>query len=282
VTARALVGSPVVMLGREKIILSAPLRRSRGQIMVPPDFTSKVFSRMLGKPPEGLPPARPFRIILDPGHGGKDPGAIGVSGTREKDVVLDVAKRLRADLRRDGFDVRMTRTDDEFISLERRTELATQMMGDLYISIHANSSSSGRASGLEVYSLKDLSWQEKTEDERIKNQNAFFGHLAMEHNDQSLRKIVSDMMFNYKMAESADFANYIGEGLSRELRAKDRGSQRAGFFVLRNTLMPAVLVEIGFLSNSREERLLNSGPYRQRVADGLAESIRKYVNSRIY
>ena len=276
VSARAMVGSEIVVIDQQKIFLSEPLKRQRGRIKVPADFYRKVILKLTGQ--KGTAALRPYRIIIDPGHGGKDPGAIGAAGTYEKDIVLDIAKRVKAILDGYHYDVKMTRSGDTFIPLEQRTEIASQFVSDLFISIHANSSPTNRASGLEVYAIKELDWQEQKDPQRLKNHDILFGKLAMQRHDKAVESIVTDMLYSYKSSESFALAWAVSEELGQETRARERGVYKAGFFVLRNTLMPAVLIEVGFLSNPREERQLNSSPYRQKIAEGIAQSIRKYIN----
>ena len=280
--AEVIVGSDVVILGGEKIYLSESLRRQKGAIIVPADFKSKVIDRLTEQgvsPTPAFVSKKPFKIIVDAGHGGKDPGTTGRFGTREKDVALDIARRLRDDLQRSGFAVQMTRDRDEFISLEQRTEIASNSDADLFVSVHANSSPSRNVQGVEVYTLRTLEYSEKKEEQRQKNHRLLFNHLAMEQTP-SVNEILTDMLFNNKCAESPRLASYASRSICREAKADSRGVKRAGFFVLRNTLIPAILVEVGFLSNVGEERLLKTDEYRQKIADGLASSIVTYIGVR--
>ena len=138
---QGLIGSNIVIVGNAQITLSAPLRRHKGAVMVPPDFERMVIGPT-GTSLAGAPPALPKRIgkvVVDAGHGGKDPGAIGFSKAKEKDVVLDIARRVRDGLVKSGVDVIMTRDKDEFISLGARTEISCQRDVELFVSIHANS-----------------------------------------------------------------------------------------------------------------------------------------------
>ncbi len=274
-SARAMVGSEIVVIDQQKVFLSEPLKRQRGKIHVSADFYRKVILKLIE--PEGPVSLRPCRIIIDPGHGGKDPGAIGTAGTYEKDIVLDIAKRVKTILEESQYDVKMTRSDDTFISLEQRTEIASQFVADIFISIHANASTTGRASGLEVYAPRPLERQEQKDPQRIRNHDLLFSKLAMQRHNKSVENIVTDMLYSFKSSESLALARAISEGIEQETRARNRGVYKAGFCVLRNTLMPAVLIEVGFLSNSREERQLNSNQYRQKIAEGISRSLREYI-----
>ena len=275
-SAKGMVGSEIVVIDQQKVFLNEPLKRQRGSIQVPADFYRKVILKLLE--PEGTASLRPYRIIIDPGHGGKDPGAIGTAGTYEKDLVLDIAKRVKSILDGYHYDVKMTRSGDTFVSLEERTEIASQFVSDLFVSIHANASPGSRASGVEVYALKQLDWQEQKDPQRLRNHDILFDKLALQRHDTAVESIVTDMLYSYKTSESFALARAISAELVQETRARERGVYKAGYFVLRNTLVPAVLIEVGFLSNPREERQLNSSQYRQTIAEGIAQSIRHYVS----
>lgn len=276
--AQALIGSKIVVVENEQITLSEPLRRLRGSILVPGDFENKVIIRMEGSKLVSL--KGPWTIVIDPGHGGKDPGAISRSGLAEKKVVLDIARKLRDSLERRGFKVFMTRDRDEFITLERRTEIASRSKADLYVSIHANSSPSSAARGVEVYTIRNLDYKEKKEDQRLKNLKVMYGTLSMRRDDPELHRIISDMLYDYKRAESQQAASALARGLSQATDSHSRGAKEAGYFVLRNTLIPAVLVEVGFLSNPREEKQLATSVFRTQVAESLADNIASYAARR--
>lgn len=273
--ARAMVGSAVVIVEGDKIALSAAVTRTQNMIVVPPDFETLVAARLDQRSAVGF--ARSPVIIIDAGHGGKDPGAIGRSGVREKDVVLDIARRLQQALQGRGLDVKMTRSADQFISLGKRTEFATRNKADLFVSVHANSSPARNVQGIEVYTVRDLDYREKKEDQRRRNHAIYFQQSAMEPGNAQVQKVVADMLYNHKQRESPVLSSYVMRDLTQTTKAANRGRRKAGFFVLRNTLIPAVLVEVGFLSNKTEEKQLDTDAYRQQIADGLAESVYKYV-----
>jgi len=275
-TAKALVGSDIVLMRREKIQLSMPLQRLGGVILVPDDFRCKVIDRFL-KVSSGAV-TRPLRVVIDAGHGGKDPGAISRSGVQEKAITLDIAQRLERVLKRRGFDVRMTRDRDEFVSLEKRTEIASSCQADLFISIHANADPGKRGRGVETYYCRWLNSQEKKEAQRVKNYRLFLDQTSIDKKSRPADEIVSDLMQRYTQEASASLASMITRKVSRDLKARNRGDKTAGYFVLRNTLIPAVLVEVGFLSHYREEKLLKRASYRQEIADSLAESLTGYAS----
>lgn len=286
--AKVLVGSNQVIVQGQPLTLSEPVKMVQSVILVPTDFNLQVMKRLksVRKPDfksrdyaKRIERKKDIRkIIIDAGHGGKDPGAIGASGTHEKEIVLDISKRLYSILRKEGFDVTLTRDDDTFISLQKRTEIASQHKADLFVSIHANSSRSRNARGVEVFSSKSLTFSDKNEEQRIKNHRLLFKELNMK-SDQNVGKIVSDLLYDYKIAESTVVAKTIADNMHRGMKTKLRGTKESRFFVLRNNLMPAVLVEVGFLSNYREEKLLKGAGYRQRTAAAIAKGIKDYVRT---
>jgi len=281
VRAKALVGSDVVLIGEEKVLLSAPLKTVKSSIVVSGDFQEKVIDKILNQSLEKADyfVKRVETILIDAGHGGKDPGTIGVRGGRqEKEVVLDIAKRLRNVLEAHGFKVNMTRDKDEFISLKERTEIACRSKVDLFISVHANSNPVRSVNGLEVYSLKDLNYVEKEDAERRENHQILFQKMAMKRNARDVEGILEDMLYTNKQSESRILAEYVAKETTKMIGSRNRGIKESHFFVLRNTLIPAVLVEVGFMSNPREERLLRKSLYRQKIANGLARSIMAYAN----
>ena len=279
--AKGLVGSNIILVGKEKVMLSVPLRRENSTIYVPEDFEARVIT------PFGITPGLPVirtdwsklkvhAVMLDPGHGGKDPGAAGPSGVKEKEVVLDIAKRLKALLEEYGLKVMMTRREDAFISLSERTELTSKSDADLFVSIHANSNPVRRTQGMEAYYVKTKDKKDLDEDQRRDNEKAFV-HKLNANSSSVLTGIVADMMYTLKTAESARLAETIVREGSRYVETPNRGVRTCRFFVVRNTLIPAVLVEVGFLTNRQEERKLHSSSYRQKLAEAIARSILNYA-----
>ncbi|MGE0267857.1 MAG: N-acetylmuramoyl-L-alanine amidase [Candidatus Omnitrophota bacterium] len=297
-TATALIDSDLVLLGEKQIVLRKPLRLKKGAIVIPKDFHEKVLVLLntgVVTPKDIARSDRPdtdykrkpvtpgsYRIekirevIIDAGHGGKDPGAMGQNKSREKDIVLDISKRVKRILERQGIKVYMTRDDDNFITLQDRTEIASKTKADAFISIHANSSPKRSVSGIEVFALRNLTQAEKEDENRRINKKIFLSHLATNPKDKNIESIVEDLMYEYKQSESLKLARSMGENLSRTLRANNRGTKTAGFYVLRNTFIPAVLVEVGFVSNAKEERLLKSDSYRDKIAKSIANSLLDY------
>lgn len=278
---QALVGSEILLIGSKRILLSRPIIIQNSRIMVPEDFELNVFSSppAVGKPSQRL--VRRIKnvnhIVLDAGHGGKDPGAIGVKGIQEKDVVLDLARRIARYLKAKGIKITMTRDTDHFITLARRTEIASQSKADLFVSIHANANSASSAEGVEVFTLKPLSDLERREEQRGKNQRLLFQGLNMKDRDEVLEEVVADILYHYKQGRSPALAANLSASLSQAGKAPNRGHKTSRFFVLRNTLSPAVLVEVGFLTNPHEGRKLSTPGYRDKLARVIVDELMDYV-----
>ena len=279
--AKALVGSPVVVVGKERLTLSAALRRDKSVIYVPEDFEQKVLAPFGVLTPSftkaDMATTRIKTVVVDAGHGGKDFGAKGVTGVFEKDVNLDIARRLRDILQGAGIKVIMTRDTDEFITLEGRTEIATKSDADIFISIHADSNPSRQMHGVQVYYVKTNTKKDLDEEQRQTNERDFLRQLNARRNS-TLQGIVADMMYNWKVPASVQLAETIVRHTSLEAQAFNRGTKSCRFFVVRNTVIPAVLVESGFLTNRQEEKKLNTPAHRQKLAEGIAHSILDYAH----
>jgi N-acetylmuramoyl-L-alanine amidase len=217
------------------------------------------------------------KIVIDPGHGGHDTGTIGPNGLLEKDLVLDVGKRLGKLLEsRLGADVVFTRSDDTFIPLESRTSIANQEQADLFVSVHANSSRDPDARGVETYYLNFTSSPEALEVAAREN-------AASDKSIHELQDLVKKIALKEKVEESHEFASDVQQSLHAALSAKssgvrDRGVKKAPFVVLIGANMPSILAEISFLSNPGDERRLKTPDYRQRIAESLYRGISRYVN----
>jgi N-acetylmuramoyl-L-alanine amidase len=217
------------------------------------------------------------KIVIDPGHGGHDTGTIGPHGLYEKDLVLDVSKRLGKLLgARLGAQVVFTRRDDTFIPLETRTAIANQEQADLFVSVHANSSHDPDASGVETYYLNFTSSPEALEVAAREN-------AASDKSIHELQDLVKKIALKEKIEESREFAADVQQSLHRGLVLKnsserDRGVKKAPFIVLIGANMPSILAEISFLSNPTDERRLRTPEYRQRIAESLYRGIARYVN----
>lgn len=217
------------------------------------------------------------KIVIDAGHGGHDTGTIGPNGVMEKDVVLDVALKLGKLLEdRLGAEVVYTRDDDTFIPLETRTAIANKEGADLFISIHANSSSDPSARGIETYYLNFTSSADALEVAAREN-------AVSDKSIHELQDLVKKIALKEKIEESREFAMDVQKSLYGGLVAKspglhDRGVKKAPFIVLIGANMPSILAEISFVSNPTDEKKLRASEYRQRVAECLYRGISRYVN----
>ena len=218
------------------------------------------------------------RVIIDPGHGGHDPGAMK-NGLREKELVLDISRRVAKFLEADGgYEVILTRNTDVFVPLEERTAIANSRGADLFISIHANSSRNRRARGLETYYL-NLATSPEAE-ETAARENAISTRRMTE-----LQELLSQIMNNSKIAESREFAHYVQDSLvdavvkNGKRRTRDLGVKTAPFYVLLGANMPSVLVEVSFVSNPDDAKLLSSDDFRHQIAKSIVKGIRGYTTS---
>jgi N-acetylmuramoyl-L-alanine amidase len=219
------------------------------------------------------------RIVIDAGHGGHDTGTIGPTGLMEKDLCLDVALRLGKIIqqRLPGADIVYTRSDDTFIPLEERTNIANQAKADLFISIHANSSQDHAARGVETYYLNLKGSAEAMEVAAREN-------ASSDQGVHDLEDLVKKIARNEKIDESKELAEDIQDSLAKRMQktsktVKDRGVRKAPFVVLIGADMPSILTEISFLSNPADEKLLKQPEYRQRVAEGLYQGMASYLQS---
>ena len=224
-------------------------------------------------------------IVLDPGHGGHDPGAVGPKNLYEKDVVLDIALKLKKVLMEDPFnEVFLTRERDIFIPLEERTAMANRKNADLFVSIHANASPRREAKGIETYLLN---WNDDEEAIRVaarENAISLKKMRAMNRQVDIVDVIKSDLIRENKRDESIKLANYIQRSLISNLDSDTKhvlnlGVKQALFYVLFGAKMPSVLVEVSFISNPEEERLLSNDAYRTEIAKGIAKGLNTYLTS---
>ncbi|HEV8376918.1 MAG TPA: N-acetylmuramoyl-L-alanine amidase [Candidatus Polarisedimenticolia bacterium] len=211
-------------------------------------------------------------IVVDPGHGGVEMGAKGPSGLLEKEVTLDMAKRLQAGLtRRLGTRVILTRETDKQVALDDRTALANHERADLFISIHVNASRADRARGAETYFLS----YQATDDEARAAAALENNTIGVENpsGNTALGMVLWDLAQSQYLSESSKLAETIQENLNQLLRIESRGVKQAPFKVLMGATMPAVLVEIGFITNPEEESHLKDGAYRERIAQAIIDSV---------
>ncbi len=210
-------------------------------------------------------------IVIDPGHGGHDPGA-SYYGIKEKDIVLDIGLKLKSLLaiNHPELKVYMTRSKDIFIPLEERTAFANRKKADLFVSIHINAARNRKASGVETYVLN------------VTNDKAALAVAALENKATAkslsdLQGILKDIMLNSKLEESLVLAQKIQNYLVKHIKAKSLGVKQAPFYVLVGAKMPSILVECGFVSNKKEAKLLNTNRYRLKIAEGIYKGLEAYV-----
>ncbi len=222
------------------------------------------------------PPAQIVRtVVIDPGHGGSEEGAKGASGLTEKELTLDIARRLAAILRADGFDVTQTRDGDDDMTLDSRAAVANNKRADVFISLHANASRAASARGAETYILAT----EATDDAArttaaLENDAVGMGKDAPTEGELPL--ILWDLAQVEYLKESAHLGGVIQSKLNDVLGLKDRGVKQAPFRVLVGATCPAVLVELGFVTNADEEQLLASSDHRRKLAEALAEAVKQF------
>jgi N-acetylmuramoyl-L-alanine amidase len=217
------------------------------------------------------------KIVIDPGHGGKDYGAPGYyKGSHEKKAVMDISKRLAGKIKKElGYEVILTRDNDKYLTLEQRTEVANKNRADLFISIHTNAARNKNAYGIETYFLNLA-----TDEDSISV--AARENATSTKNISDLQTILNDLMRDAKINESSRLASHIQNSMVGSLKKKyshirDRGVKQAPFYVLLGARMPAVLLEVSFISNPRECKRLSSDEYQDRLCDGILDGIKKYI-----
>ena len=216
-------------------------------------------------------------IVIDPGHGGEDTGAKGPGGVLEKEVTLQIAKKVAEALRDKGFQVILTRDEDVFIPLGERTALANRKGADLFISIHANAAKRKQASGSETYFLSRAKNDEARAVATLENASLRFEKPDFDtEGGEDLDFILLDMVQNEYLKESQDLAALIQDNLEKHLPIPNRGVDQAGFYVLNKAYMPAVLVETAFISNANEAKLLKKDSFQDKIAQAITQAVGKF------
>jgi N-acetylmuramoyl-L-alanine amidase len=220
------------------------------------------------------------RIVVDAGHGGKDPGAKGPGGIQEKDLTLAIAKALARRLRLEGFDVYLTRDSDVFLTLEERTAFANKKRADLFVSIHINASGDTGAQGIETYFLNLTT--DSSAIEVAARENA-----TTSKSISDLQLIINDLMLNSKINESSRFANCVQKSLISSVltngyQGRDFGVKQAPFYVLLGAQMPSILCELGFITNNGDSSLLQSDAHQSTLIDGIAKGVNRYIMNTTY
>lgn len=220
------------------------------------------------------------RIVVDPGHGGKDPGAVSPSGVKEKELTLEIGRLLAKRLKADGFEVFLTRNRDEFVALEERTTFANRKRADLFLSLHINSHQNVSVSGIETYFLNLTT--DSSAIEVAARENTF-----SDRSMSDLQLILNDLMLNSKINESSKFANCVHKNVLSSAAdtgydGKNLGVRQAPFYVLLGAQMPSILIELGFLTSSTDIGLLRQRSYQETLVDGIAKGINSYIMNTTY
>ncbi|MFV9648439.1 N-acetylmuramoyl-L-alanine amidase [Pseudomonas citrulli] len=227
-------------------------------------------------------PKRDIIVVVDPGHGGKDPGAVGSKGQREKDVVLSIAQLLAKRLKREkGFDVKLVRNDDFFVPLRKRVDIARQHKADMFISVHADAAPRLTASGASVYALSEGGATSATARFMAQRENGadLLGAttlLNLKDKDPMLAGVILDMSVNATIASSLQLGSSVLGSLQSITSLHQKRVEQAGFAVLKSPDVPSILVETGFISNAQDAQRLVTARHQQAVADGLFEGLKNY------
>ena len=215
-------------------------------------------------------------VIVDPGHGGKDPGCVGPQGLEEKTVTLDIARRLASLLRSRGLQVKLTRNSDEFVPLHTRTSYANQCRGDLFLSIHCNSWRDPQVRGVQTYFLKPARSERAVDAALRENSVVKLEDGSVPYQDLTEENyILLTMAISQYIRDSEQWAGQVLHEAAQATETESRGVDQAGFYVLMGATMPAVLVECGYLSNPDDAAFLTSDSGRQEMAEALCNSIMK-------
>ena len=271
-TASLRCGSSIVLVDGKVEHLSVPVLIKKSNVVIPLELARIIDATYIL---EIKKPAlfRLKTVVIDPGHGGRDPGAIGATGLKEKEVALDISLRLKRLLETEGIEVIATRESDRFISLRKRAHIANVNGADFFISIHANASRSRQPRGFEVYCFSDAINDESRAVEAAENAVLQFEESSIDMHNTNLDVALWDMVYAENGAASYQMADILCKTATQELKTRNRGVKTARFYVLKGVRVPAVLIEVGFISNRYEENNLRKPRYRQQIARALAKGI---------
>jgi len=275
------LGSPVLL----NSFLLAPQDGQSHRLVL--DLVSAKPIQIAPKVPRETPqisahPKRDIIVVVDPGHGGKDPGAVGAKGEREKDVVLSIAQMLAKRLKKEkGFDVKLVRNDDFFVPLRKRVAIARQHKADIFISVHADAAPRLTASGASVYCLSEGGATSATARFMAQRENGadLLGAtslLNLKDKDPMLAGVILDMSMNATIAASLQLGSTVLGSLADITTLHQKRVEQAGFAVLKSPDVPSILVETGFISNARDSQRLVTARHQQAVADGLFKGLQRY------
>jgi len=284
-------GSATILTNGTACSIGRPVVLSNGAVFVPLSFVRTGLASMITRPAAPVTAgtiqeavsAKKFSIrtvVLDTGHGGKDMGAIGRAfGTKEKDLALALSKRVKAILERNNIRVIMTRSDDTFIPLERRADIANRSGAELFVSVHINASKSRFLRGFECYYLSNATDDNALALEAFEDSSISLGGAAAAERSSQLDKTLWDMALTENRMESGELASLICDSVRQAgLDVKNRGVRTARFYVLKHSRIPAVLVEAGYISNRFEESTMKSPDFLDSLADAIARGILRYKN----
>lgn len=255
-------GSEYALHQNAVVRLDSKTRFLDNRVWVP--YIAKNYLQSLSAAPvqETIPTHRIRKVVVDPGHGGEDTGAMGSSGILEKELVLQIAKKLKQKLEAYGIEVILTRDRDVFISLKERAQMANDRRADFFVSIHANASPTKSLNGFETYTLS-----EETDDVTL---------AAKRAGGDKLNSILWDLKETQNRKESIGIAEHIVNSVEQSVETATRRLRGANFYVLKWTECPAVLVEIGYVTNHEDALRLRSPIYKERLADALVQGLLRY------
>ncbi len=270
-----------VLVDGESRNLSGPVQIYKSTIVVPGSFRGQIVDPLFPVAASERAPvyvSKIKKVVIDPGHGGRDPGAIGrSSGVREKDITLDIALRLGRILRSQGIEVILTRASDTTVSLAYRVDKAHGTGADIYISIHANANRVRSLDGFEVYYIAENAGDNQRARLSAKEVKPDFDADCFAGSSYDLKTVLWEMVYTANRAESIELAQAICRSIDRNLDVSVFRIKGARYYVLKGVRMPGVLVEVGYLSNPKEERLLRNSSYRQQLAEGIARGLNDYA-----
>ncbi|MCM8760683.1 MAG: N-acetylmuramoyl-L-alanine amidase [Candidatus Omnitrophica bacterium] len=283
-------GSERILVNGTERSLDRPVMVSGAVVYVPLSFVRNNIAPMITTrptiptsvrvPEATVPSARKFTIrtvVLDTGHGGKDVGAVGRGlKLQEKDVALALSKRIKQILENSGIKVIMTRSDDTFIPLPKRADMANSSSADIFVSIHVNASRSRLLRGFECYYLSDATDDNARALAAFEDSSLKLSDSAEAEHSKHLDKTLWDMTLSENRMESGELASYICSSVEESLLLKNRGVRSARFYVLKNTNIPSVLVEAGYISNRADELKLKDPRFLDQLAEAIARGILRY------
>ncbi|MFH1190310.1 MAG: N-acetylmuramoyl-L-alanine amidase [Candidatus Omnitrophota bacterium] len=279
-------GSRNILVNGREARLDSPVTTVGGTVYVPVSFARKTIAPIAAAvtaPPERAPVVETGKkftirtIVLDTGHGGKDAGAVGRGrGTKEKDIALKLAKKIKSLLEASGMNVVMTRSNDTFITLPKRSGIANAAAADLFVSVHINASRSRAARGFECYYLSSATDDNARALEAFEDSSLRLGDEADAERSNRLDKTLWDMALTENRKESEELAGLICGSVRESRLMRDNGVKSARFYVLKHTTIPSVLVESGYISNRAEEMKLRDGEFLDKMADAIVKGILRY------